>query len=78
MQIDLPDDLMQRVKLRAATVAGASEVDIIRKGLDALDWQDSERVAVGEGIDTMNQGRVQDFDEFDRAFREKNGIAPDA
>ena len=78
MQINLPDDLTQRVKQRAAVTAGVSEVDVIRKGLDALDWQDSERVAIAEGIDAMNEGRVQDFDEFDREFRAKNGIASDA
>ncbi len=78
MQIDLPDDLMQRVKQRAASMAGGSEVEIIRKGLDALDWQDSERAALREGIDDMNAGRVQEFEAFDREFREQNGIAPDA
>ena len=78
MQIELPDDLMDRVKRRAASTAGVSEVEVIRKGLDALDWQDDERAAVEEGIDAMKAGRVQDFQEFDREFRERNGIAPDA
>ena len=78
MQIELPDDVTQRVKQRAAATAGVSEVDIIRKGLDALDRQDNERVAIQEGIDAMNDGRVQDFEEFDREFREKNSIPPNA
>ena len=78
MQIELPDDVTQRVKQRAAATAGVSEVDIIRKGLDALDRQDIERVAIQEGIDAMNDGRVQDFKEFDREFRKKNGIPPNA
>jgi predicted transcriptional regulator len=77
MQINLPDDLTQRVKRRTAGTVGTTEVDVIRQSLDALDWQDSERAAVQEGIDAMNEGRVQDFDQFDREFREKNGVPSD-
>ncbi len=76
MQIELPDEIVRRVKQRAA--AGVSEAEVIRKGLDALDFQDNERAAIQEGIDAMNEGRVQDFEQFNREFREKNGIASDA
>ncbi|MCH8045101.1 MAG: hypothetical protein IID44_15430 [Planctomycetes bacterium] len=51
MHIELPDEIVQRVKQRAA---------------------------LQEGIDAMNEGRVQDFEQFVREFRAKNGIAPDA
>ena len=78
MQIDLPQDIIERVQQRAAISQGATEADVIRKALDSLDWQDNERQAIQEGIDAMNEGRVQDFDEFDHEFRQKNGIAPDA
>lgn len=78
MQIDLPDDVLQRVKQRAAATVGVSEIDIIRKGLDALDRQELEIVAIQEGIDAMKDGWIQDFEDFDREFREKNGIVPDA
>ena len=74
MHIELPDDLIQRVKQRAAGMAGGSDADIIRKGLDALDWQDSERVAIQKGIDAMQEGSVQDFEEFSREFREKTAL----
>jgi predicted transcriptional regulator len=76
MHIELPDEIVQRVKHRAA--AGGTEADVIRKGLGALDSQDSELAAIQEGIDAMNKSRVQDFEQFDREFRESNGIAPDA
>ncbi len=76
MHIELPDEIVQRVRQRAA--AGDTEADVVRKGLDALDLQDSERAAIQEGIDAMHEGRVQDFEEFNREFREKNGIGPDA
>ena len=64
MHIELPDEIVQRVKQRVA--AGDTEADVIRKGLDALDFQDSERAAIQEGIDAMNEGRVQDFERFNR------------
>ena len=40
---------------------------------DLLD-RDAERLAIQEGIDALGAGRVRHFDEFDRAFRERNGI----
>lgn len=77
MHIDLPQDLFQRVQQRAASGQGITEADVIRKALDTLDWHDAERMAIQEGIDAMNGGRVQGLDEFDREFRQKNGIALD-
>jgi predicted transcriptional regulator len=78
MQIDLPQDVIDRVRLRAALDRLESEVKVIRKALDALDWQDQERRAIREGIEAMNEGRVRDFDDFDREFRENNGISAGA
>jgi len=78
MQIDLPQDLVKRVRQRIAILQGTTEADVIRKALDSLDWQEGERHAIQEGIDAMNEGRVQDFDEFDREFRQEHGMAPDA
>jgi Arc/MetJ-type ribon-helix-helix transcriptional regulator len=77
MHIELPQDLIQRVQRRTAAGEGITEAEVIRKALDALDWQDNERKAIQAGIDAMREGRVQDFDEFDRDFRERNGIATD-
>lgn len=76
MHIESPDEIVHGVKQRAA--ASDTETDVIRKGLDALDLQDSDRAALQEGIDAMNEGRAQDFEQFNREFHEKNGIAPDA
>ncbi|MFV2070276.1 MAG: hypothetical protein ACC645_25190 [Pirellulales bacterium] len=66
---------IDRVQQRAAAAKGATEADVIRK---ALDWLDRERHAIQEGIDAWRSGDVQDFDEFDRDFRAKNGISADA
>jgi len=78
MQIELPQDIIDRVQLRAASAQGTTEADVIRKALDSLDWLDQERIAIQEGIDAWRNGDVQDFDEFDREFRAKNGISADA
>ena len=78
MQIELPQDIIERVRQRAASNKSATEADVIRQVLDSLDWLDQERHATQEGIDAWRNGDVQDFDEFDREFRRKNGISADA
>jgi len=50
---------------------------VIRKALDSLDWQDAERQALQEGIDAMQEGRAQDFEAFDREFRQEQGLPSD-
>ncbi len=77
MQIDLPQDLIDRVQQRTATGYGANEVEVIRKALDSLDRLDQERAAIQEGIDAWHAGNVQDWDAFDRQFRSSNGISAD-
>jgi predicted transcriptional regulator len=74
MQIELPQDIIERVQKRAAATSGVSEAEVIRKALDSLDWQDQERTAIQEGIEAWRAGDTQDFDEFDAEFRDKNGI----
>ncbi len=74
MQIELPQDIVERVQRRAAAGNGATEADVIRKALDSLDWQDEERRAIQEGIDAWRAGDTQDFEAFDAEFRAKNGI----
>lgn len=74
MQIDLPQDLVARVKQRMTNSHAASEADVIRKALDVLDWHDEELRAVQEGIDAWRAGNVQSFDAFDRAFRTQAGL----
>ncbi|MEX2315797.1 MAG: hypothetical protein WD669_01505 [Pirellulales bacterium] len=74
MHIELPLELVERVRKRAAASNGASEAEVIRKALDSLDWQDQERQAIQEGIDAWRAGDVRSIDEFDSEFREKNAI----
>lgn len=78
MQIDLPQDIIDRVQQRITAVDGITEVDVIRQALDSLDWLDQQRQAIQEGIDAWQGGDVQDFDDFDRQFRANNDISTDA
>jgi hypothetical protein len=74
MQIDLPQDVIDRVRRRAGENIGLTEADVIRKALDSLEWQESERLAIQEGIDAMNSGHIRSFNDFDREFRHRYGI----
>jgi Arc/MetJ-type ribon-helix-helix transcriptional regulator len=74
MQIDLPQDIAERMQKRVAAANGASEAEVIRRALDSLDWQDQERQAIQEGINAWRADDTQDFDDFDADFRSKNGI----
>lgn len=78
MQIELPQDIVERVQRRAARANGVSEAEVIRQALDSLDWQDQERQAIQEGIDAWRAGDTQTIEEFDTEFRAKNGIKADA
>jgi hypothetical protein len=42
MQIDLPDDLVSRVRLRTASTQGLTEADVIKEALDLLEWADED------------------------------------
>ncbi len=75
MHIDLPQDIVERVKRRAAAERGSTEAEIIRKALDSLDWHDQERRAIQEGIDAWRGGDTQDFEQFDAEFRAKHRIS---
>lgn len=43
-----------------------------------FDDVEAERSAILEGIKALEEGHVRDFEEFDREFRERNGIPLDA
>ena len=52
--------------------------EVLRRALDALEWQDAEVRAIREGIDDMNTGRVTPLREFDKEFRKRKNIPLDA
>lgn len=66
MQIQIPDDIQQ-----LSVAAGFANVD---QFVNSLLHKERERLAIQAGIDAMDAGQVTDFADFDREFREKNGL----
>lgn len=69
MQIDIPNDLIERLKERSE-----DPVDAIRQALDSLDVRDREVAAIRAGLASADAGKVRPLGDFDRDFRERNGI----
>jgi hypothetical protein len=66
MQIRVPEDTQQ-----LSLSAGFANVD---QFVNSLLHKERERLAIQAGIDAMDAGKVTDFADFDREFREQNGL----
>ncbi|MEM9585878.1 MAG: hypothetical protein AAGA03_01245 [Planctomycetota bacterium] len=66
MNISIPEETEQQ-----SVAAGFASVE---QYVHSLVRRDRERLAIEEGISAMKEGRVQDFEDFDRQFRERHGI----
>jgi len=69
MKLDHIDEGTVRIQANSAGFATAELY------IQSLLLQDAERLAIQEGISDFKGGRHRPFDEFDREFREKNGLA---
>ena len=80
MQIDIPQDLFERLRIRVSVGNGETEADVIRQALDSLEGHDVERAAIREGrdqfhddvnqgIDQLDAGEVTEYD--DESLRER-------
>lgn len=56
-----------------AVAAGFATVELYVQ--DLID-RDAERLAILEGVDDYRAGRFRPFEEFDREFRQRNGLSP--
>jgi len=72
--LSIPPDVRTRVQAFVDTGKYASEADVVRAALDALEMQSSELDAIQAGIDDMNAGRCRPFDEFAAEFEHRKGI----
>ena len=54
-----------------AVAAGFATVELY---IQNLIERDADRLAIQKGIDAVDADQHRPFDEFDRAFREKNGL----
>lgn len=72
MIIELPTD--RDIQAQAIAAGFASIEDYVRSLLD----RDAERVAIQEGIDAMNAGRMRPWEEVDADIRRHFGFPPRA
>jgi Arc/MetJ-type ribon-helix-helix transcriptional regulator len=78
MSLTIPADVQQRVSVLLQTRRYASEEEILRAALLALEEQNADLTAIQSGIDDMANGRYRPFADFDAEFRERNQIDNDA
>ncbi|TWT88393.1 hypothetical protein Mal64_18730 [Pseudobythopirellula maris] len=83
MQIDLPDTTIQLAAKLAQRGEGSDAADVIVRAIarmeDAtpliLEGDDAVK-AVQEGIDAYKAGQYEPLEDFDRRYREEQGIPP--
>lgn len=74
MSVDLAPDVWSEIKRQLASGTFASPDDVLREALAALRSREEEVVAIQQGIDHMEAGRMMPIREFDREFRHRNGL----
>jgi Arc/MetJ-type ribon-helix-helix transcriptional regulator len=70
MSVDLAPDVWDEIQRQIATGSFASHDDVLREALVALRFR--EELAIQQGIDDMEAGRVMPLHDFDREFRHRN------
>jgi Arc/MetJ-type ribon-helix-helix transcriptional regulator len=75
MSVDLAADIWNEIQRQMTAGGYSSHDDVLREALAALKFRDQEVLAIQEGIDDMEAGRVTPLPEFDREFRRRNGLA---
>jgi Arc/MetJ-type ribon-helix-helix transcriptional regulator len=74
----IPTDVQTRVNALLGTGRYASEEEILRAAVGALEEQNAHLAAIQSGIDDMENGRYRPFAAFDAEFRERNQIEDNA
>ena len=75
MKPELPPDVQEQLRQRVASGRYASEADVLRDALAALEWRDQELAAIQAGIEDMEAGRIRPFSEADAEIREHFGFS---
>jgi putative addiction module CopG family antidote len=74
MSVDLAPDVWNEIQRKLATGFYSSHDEVLREALAALSVREKEVMAIQEGIDDMEAGRVMPLRDFDREFRRRNGL----
>ena len=78
MSLTVPADVQKRVSALLGTGRYASEEEILRAAVAALEDQNANLTAIQSGINDMENGRYRPFADFDGEFRKRNQIETDA
>jgi Arc/MetJ-type ribon-helix-helix transcriptional regulator len=78
MSLIVPVDVQERVNALLGTGRYASEEEILRAAVAALEEQNADMAAIQGGISDMENGRYRPFADFDADFRARNQIENDA
>jgi putative addiction module CopG family antidote len=74
MSVDLSPEIWNEIQRQVATGVFATPDDVVREALVALRSREEEVSAIKEAIDEMEAGLGRPFPEFDREFRQRNGM----
>jgi putative addiction module CopG family antidote len=74
MSVDLAPDVWNEIQRQLATGSFSSPDEVLREALAALRFREQEVLAIQEGIDDMEAGRLTPIREFDREFRQRNTL----
>lgn len=77
MSYPFPPELDRLVKRQLALGEYESEDAVLIAAMRSLEQQQVEIIAIREGIEDMEAGRVQPLRDFDRKFREQKGVPQD-
>ena len=78
MSLIIPADVQDRVNALLGTGRFASEEEILRAAVAALEERNADLTAIQNGINDMENGGYRPFAAFDGEFRERNRIEKDA
>jgi Arc/MetJ-type ribon-helix-helix transcriptional regulator len=78
MSLIIPADVRERMHALLGTGLYASEEDILRAAVAALEEQNADLAAIQSGINDMENGRYRPLAEFDAEFRAQNQIEDQA
>ena len=73
----VPADIQLRINELLGTGRFASEEEILRAAVAALEEQNADLTAIQSGINDMENGRYRPFADFDAEFRKRNEIEKD-
>lgn len=74
MPVTIPPDLQDRFSALLKTGRYATEEEILRAAVAALEDQNADLASIQCGVNDMENGRYRAFADFDVAFRRRNRV----